>query len=412
MIFNFPFYSLLIGLCILASLESMGQSDNLNESDAVVNSLAPGYYLVVGAFAYKRNAFRYHRHLKDNGHSPEIGLNNENDLHYVYLSHLNKAGNSSQVEILKDKVLHMRETKEFYDAWLYKKGVSGEPEKPLKNSSAKSTVPISEENKKPRAVEDLKETTEIEAEKPTEEKDPQYHYYNIYFNVVRADTHKEVDGKIEAFDSERGRNIGEFASNQLHTLKLSRNRDHKMQFVAEIFGYRKIQHEIDLKNPGTASGETIIEKSGDTLIVNFELNRYRKGDISTTYKILFYNDAAVMKPESQPELNALTSLLKENKDYKLLITGHTNGKAKGKIISPDPDDPDFFSLSGNTLEDYGSAKKLSKERALTIKKYLVLKGIDPDRLEVKGRGGKDMLYDQFDPLAYLNLRVEIEILDD
>ena len=61
------------------------------------------------------------------------------------------------------------------------------------------------------------------------------------------------------------------------------------------------------------------------------------------------------------------------------------------------------------VQSSGSAKKLSKFRAETIYSFLVRKGIDPSRIEIKGWGGNKMLYDKHDSRANLNVRVEVEI---
>ena len=48
-------------------------------------------------------------------------------------------------------------------------------------------------------------------------------------------------------------------------------------------------------------------------------------------------------------------------------------------------------------------------RAATIKEWLTEQGIDRNRIEVKGWGGKKMIYDKFDSQASKNVRVEVEI---
>jgi len=70
---------------------------------------------------------------------------------------------------------------------------------------------------------------------------------------------------------------------------------------------------------------------------------------------------------------------------------------------------DFFSLD-NAVEDYGSAVKLSELRATVIADYLVSKGIQKDRMEIKAWGGKKPLYKVDDDKAEANVRVEIEVL--
>jgi len=66
----------------------------------------------------------------------------------------------------------------------------------------------------------------------------------------------------------------------------------------------------------------------------------------------------------------------------------------------------------DTKEGRGSAKRLSEERALVIKEYLVNQGIAADRMEIKAWGGNRPLYDKNHSLAQSNVRVEIEILEN
>jgi outer membrane protein OmpA-like peptidoglycan-associated protein len=71
----------------------------------------------------------------------------------------------------------------------------------------------------------------------------------------------------------------------------------------------------------------------------------------------------------------------------------------------------FFSLT-DTREGFGSAKKLSEERAKVIRDYLQGEGIDEKRMEVKAWGGKRPVKDKLGAQARSNVRVEIEILGD
>jgi outer membrane protein OmpA-like peptidoglycan-associated protein len=75
------------------------------------------------------------------------------------------------------------------------------------------------------------------------------------------------------------------------------------------------------------------------------------------------------------------------------------------------DSKNYFSLTG-TKEGFGSAKKLSLERAEVIRDYLVNEGIDSKRIEIKAWGGKQPIFDKLSTRAQENVRVEVEILED
>ncbi|NOT75854.1 MAG: OmpA family protein [Cyclobacteriaceae bacterium] len=135
----------------------------------------------------------------------------------------------------------------------------------------------------------------------------------------------------------------------------------------------------------------------------------KKGEIGRLDYIFFYKDAAVLRPESKYEVDKLVQILKDNPKEEIRIHGHTNGNDPGKIIKRPPTSKDYFSLDG-TVEDYGSAKKLSELRANEIRDYLIAHGIDKKRMTVKAWGGKKALFKVDDEKAEANVRVEIEIV--
>ena len=117
-----------------------------------------------------------------------------------------------------------------------------------------------------------------------------------------------------------------------------------------------------------------------------------------------------MRPESRYEVTSLLEMLQENPKYKIKIHGHTNGNAHGKIISMG-DTKNFFALN-DTKDGFGSAKKLSEERARVIQNYLISQGINAERMQIKAWGGKHPVYHKDSQQAHANVRVEIEILED
>jgi outer membrane protein OmpA-like peptidoglycan-associated protein len=185
------------------------------------------------------------------------------------------------------------------------------------------------------------------------------------------------------------------------------NKSGEISLVCEVFGYRKVQRNFDYGNP---VADDISSEDNKGTVVPFELVRLQKGDIAVMYNVYFFKDAGIMRPESRYEINSLLEMMKENPKYKIKIHGHTNGGAAGKIISIG-ESKDFFSLTG-TVESTGTAKKLSKERADVIKKYLLDNGIEATRMEIKAWGGKRPIHDKLSNRAQENVRVEIEILQN
>lgn len=145
--------------------------------------------------------------------------------------------------------------------------------------------------------------------------------------------------------------------------------------------------------------------------VNKQVMVMKKGEMETLDYIFFYKDASVLRPESKYEVDRLVRNMKKYPNAKIRIHGHTNGNDKGKIIRRNSANSDFFSLE-DTVEDYGTAKELSEQRANVIRDYLIANGINKDRMSVKAWGGKKPLYPVDDAKAEANVRVEIEVVKE
>ncbi len=207
-------------------------------------------------------------------------------------------------------------------------------------------------------------------------------------------------------DVDRARKVASFKGNQ-NVVVRSMNKSGNLSLVCEVFGYRKVQREMNFNKPQDSDG---IVTEGNQIIVPFELVRLKKGDIAVMYSVYFFNDAAVMRPESRSEVTSLLEMMNENPAYKIKIHGHTNGGAAGKIVSMG-ESKKFFALD-DTREGFGSAKKLSEERAKVMREFLISSGVDASRMQIKAWGGKRPIHDKEGIHARGNVRVEIEILED
>lgn len=411
----------LIFTVLLAFPHAVSASENEKEPNSVETS-----YVVIGAFAYKNNAIRFTAYARERSLDANYALNPDRNLYYVYVF------SSPNVTAAIEEVHRVRAMEGFGDAWVYQ-GFLGE------STISTPTVKTYKEEDIEQVDEEYEteeETTElddeayqddepvIEEEEPVmEEDEPEMveavadngidkkeGYYYLYFNAINKKTLKEVHGNIKILDLERIKEIGQGKTHEIVELRDPNNGTRRIKLISDIFGFREVQHELDLDNPVTDTTRTYTSVVGDSIIVDFELQRFRKGDVIVMYNVYFFIDAAIMKPESVYELNSFLDMLQENEKLKVMIHGHTNGNSHGKIIHLNPDDKNFFNINANHQETVGSAKKLSLYRAETIKEWMLQQGISEDRIEVKGWGGRRMLYDKFDPQAHKNVRVEVEIL--
>jgi outer membrane protein OmpA-like peptidoglycan-associated protein len=226
------------------------------------------------------------------------------------------------------------------------------------------------------------------------------------------DNSKVIEGNIEIVDTQRARLIQSTKSTDTVSLPNPNSDSGMLSLITDVFGYRKLQHEVSYKQPITDTSKHYFDLEGDHYVARFEMVRYHKGDIATLYHVFFFNDAAIMMPESKYELNKLLDMMQSNAKYRIRLHGHTNGNSRGKIISMGPS-KEFFSLNASDVrERSGSSKELSGQRAEVIKEWLVAQGIAADRVEVKAWGGKRMIHDKNSNNARRNVRVEVEVLSE
>ena len=376
--------------------------------------LTPGYYIVVSAYAksQQKMAQQYVEVLKGKGHNAEYGYNSSRKFYFVYLKYFNN---------LRESLRDMKKTREegtFTDAWV--RVVSGDipsvadsdSSRPPGSSAIATSTP--NETKPTDAVVEQRQTPD---EIPVTD-NPEIVQYpvmtlgntEVFLSLFNARNNRIVEGDVEVIDTERAKLITKVKGNEYLNLPDPKSKSGQLTLICDVFGYRKIQQEINYPLPLADTVKDFVDLMGTTLVVNFNLVRYHKGDLATLFNVYFYNDASVMLPESKYELNSLLQLLQENPKYRIRLHGHTNGNYRGKIISMGAE-KNFFSLTGS-VQRTGTAKELSYDRAEIVKAYLEGQGIQSDRMELKGWGGRRPIYDKNSANAKRNVRVVVEILED
>ncbi|MEO1053373.1 MAG: OmpA family protein [Bacteroidota bacterium] len=393
-------------------------------------------YVVVGAFAYHKNAIRFTDRVRNLDMDANYALNPQRNLYYVFVY------SGDDINTAIQTVHRVRSNAEFADAWVYTgqlSDASNDDERQILISESSTTeqnivaeeielLPVEdvtentgrEQQEETVVVEEKTETTPPVTETKTEEVETVKEEenvqgdYKLYLNVINANTLKEVRGEIELVDNVRAKKLIDLSAHKLIGIDDPNNGKNTVKLVSRIFGFRPFEHIINLSNPLSDSTSSYIELDEDKIIIEFPLQRLRKGDIAVLWNVKFFKDAAIMRPESKYELNSLLGMLNENPAMKIRIHGHTNGNSHGKIIhlNTEAEDKNFFGLGGDHKENVGSAKRLSEYRAYTIQHYLMSEGIPEDRMEIKGWGGKKMVYDKHSSQAYRNVRVEVEVIAD
>lgn len=167
-------------------------------------------------------------------------------------------------------------------------------------------------------------------------------------------------------------------------------------------------YEFRITNPAAKDYRLSIEKGGyvfqnqnvkiqgaseneRTLTRTIELHKLSVGATSILRNIYFDYDRASFKTGSYSDLNKLESMLRQNPQVKVEISGHT--------------------------DNYGHwqyNRNLSQKRAEAVKDYLTKKGIDPRRIKAVGYGESKPLAtnDDEDEGRELNRRVEFKVLQN
>lgn len=388
-------------------------------SNAFAQTDQKNYYVVVGAFALSKESYakKFTEQIEKQGLKAAYVQDVKRKYWLVYLTEFDQFDPSIR------EMLSTRKEGKFPEAWVrimrgdemkteeVKKeavAIDASPKeevKPTIKSDSSSSLPIiTSSPPKDSAVSSPRPN--IPPSPPTPQEIP------VVFNMFDANNSRPVDGRVEIVDTQRARLIQENKSTDTLKLPDPKSDSGMLSFITDVFGYRKLQHEVSYKQPLIDSAKHYFDRQGDFYVVQFEMVRYHKGDIATLYNVFFFNDAAIMMPESKYELNKLLDMMQSNKNYRITLHGHTNGNSHGKIISMGPS-KDFFNLKAADVKTgTGSAKALSGQRAEVIKEWLVAQGISSDRIEVKAWGGRRMIHDKNSNNARKNVRVEVEVLSE
>lgn len=412
----------------------------LSHSFSQTDEIPQGYAIVVGAYAKTKvdYAIKFTKYVSDKGYPARFGLNDKGSLIYVYVDHTD----SFKEALLKMK--EMRQKDNFEDTWVHVKTNQARLELTAeqKEKAEKTTEVMKKEvvkslddiyadrfstqkkepaqdlatpdksisSEKSSEVEDIKEVIkeQVVVEPKEQLKTQKDDRLNVWFKLINSTTGEPVLGEIQLIDTERSKLMDVIESDEHAPINDPKNGSGQITVITDVFGFRKQQKEFNYYEPYTSATNADIDSTENGPVINFELIRYAKGDIATMYNVFYYKDAAVMRPESKYELNSLLTMMNENPNLRIMIHGHVNGKHAGAIISTTENS--LFELTDDNPRGIGSAKQLSKQRAETIRDFLIGNGINSDRMEIKAWGGKRMIHDKNSTKAKENVRVEIEIL--
>lgn len=142
-------------------------------------------------------------------------------------------------------------------------------------------------------------------------------------------------------------------------------------------GFMNVEQKISLN-----------DSSGQLVLKNYYLEPLEVGKVFKLNNVLFHRATATLIDSSYTELDNVYRMMVDNPGISIELSGHTDNQ--------------------------GSARKnleLSQARVDTVKKYLVEKGIAPDRITGKGYGGtKPVASNRTEETRRLNRRVEFKVI--
>ena len=411
-------------------------SNSVNESSTIVENSGPGFlqqgtYVVIGVFTYEDNAKSFSQYAQTQGFSARYAYYPSRDYYYVYTF---SSDSSRQVV---NQCLQLRTTSEFEDAWVFSTdghnelprtdeeetlgwGISDEETSDLSTPDVSTPgiiMPVEEGREKNVTETVVREeiTSTVSppsvGELPREKKSEPG--YDVFFRTL-GEGSKEVTAVVKVVDGAHAKSIKKCQANQPEVLEHARLLTQQVQLITYAIGYRKATFDLSLDNPVNDSTSSYVSVEDEIINVKMPLERLKKGDVQVMFNTYFYGNASVMREKSRYELEELLRFLQENPTTTIKLHGHTNGNSRGITYRYLKGHNNFIDIrrSGDFTKRGVGAKKLSEMRAETIRQYLVKQGIAEARIETKGWGGKQMLYDADSPLAKNNIRVEIEVLSE
>ena len=193
--------------------------------------------------------------------------------------------------------------------------------------------------------------------------------------VLDAKTKQPIQASISYVDQSDSLHLRTSSSGK-YRIAVTADQNYNLEIKAK--GYIAVIEPI--------SGIDISEKG--ELVKDFQLTPLAVGETFRLDNIYFETSKFGLLPESFPQLNQLVETLKQNPALKIRVEGHTDGAG-----------------------DFDKNLLLSKNRAASVKDYLVEKGIEADRIQIQGFGAtRPASQGKSEQEKQKNRRVEIAII--
>jgi outer membrane protein OmpA-like peptidoglycan-associated protein len=366
----------------------------------------PSYYVVIGGFRIEKNAQRFTEYAKSVKLNASYSFNSSRKIFYVYV--LVTQAKSESLALAST----LRKKEKFKDVWVFEGSLLNDNDVYTKSAeitikeevaditTVKEPVIIKEEPKDAGIVLKVNNPEPVIVEEKKPEGKP------FVFKLVNTATDGTVNGMVHLQESEKSNQYRGYKANEKVYVVAPANRAKRWVVRCSVIGFKPYKEIIDYLKP---QGEGITVGPDQEVIVPLPLERVKKGDYIEMDEVKFYTFSSILMPASERELNELFAMMEENPKYKIKLHGHSNSAPAKEILTLGTSD-NFFEVNENNKRSNGSLKELSTERAETIKRYLISRGIDESRITTRGEGDKQLMFDPKGTMASGNDRVEVEIV--
>lgn len=200
----------------------------------------------------------------------------------------------------------------------------------------------------------------------------------LHGQILDASSNQPIKGHINFEKMPRANNVGYISNheNGAYQLHMLQNKKYTLEVTAD--GYVTIFDIIDIDD---------IDADGQ-IKKDYLLTRAVEGNVLRMNNLLFELGRAQILESSYDELNSLAQMLHNNFKMKIQLEGHT----------------DFRGNPGRNM-------KLSQDRVLAVRQYLISQNIKRNRIKLKAFGGSQPLTtDKSENDKMKNRRVEVRIL--